>query len=149
MDSAQTFGETVLLPKRSAQPLSLFINVQASWQMPINDGEQSRGFQDQMVQTVGLQNDRVSKGCSSSTWGGCARFLAPEYRRPLVAQEVLGYHADLVCLQEVDEKAFHNYFAPLMRHAGASPFPPGHVHDRMQPPHVWDLDLGAHKSAHG
>lgn len=38
-------------------------------------------------------------------------------------QEVLGYHADLICLQEVDEKAFQNYFEPLMRHSGEGHLP--------------------------
>jgi len=33
-------------------------------------------------------------------------YLDPEYRRPLVLAELLGYNADLVCLQEVDEKMF-------------------------------------------
>jgi 2',5'-phosphodiesterase len=47
--------------------------------------------------------------------------MAPEYRRPLIAQELLGFHADVLCLQEVDEKAFATYFAPLLRHAGAAP----------------------------
>lgn len=31
-------------------------------------------------------------------------FLEPEYRRQLVLREVLGYHADIVCLQEVDDR---------------------------------------------
>ena len=35
-------------------------------------------------------------------------------------QEVLGYNADIICLQEVDEKAFATYFQPLMSYAGAS-----------------------------
>ena len=40
------------------------------------------------------------------------RFMEASHRRPLIAQEVLGYNADVVCLQEVDEKAFHTYFNP-------------------------------------
>lgn len=43
----------------------------------------------------------------------------PEYRRPLIAQEILGYNADVVCLQEVDEKAFAIFFQPVMSYAGA------------------------------
>ncbi len=34
------------------------------------------------------------------------RWLAPEYRRALVVRELLGYHADVLCLQEVDESFF-------------------------------------------
>lgn len=48
------------------------------------------------------------------------RFMEASYRRSLIAQEVLGYNADIVCLQEVDEKAFFTYFLPVMQHAGAS-----------------------------
>ena len=35
-------------------------------------------------------------------------------------QEILGYNADIICLQEVDEKAFATYFQPMMSYAGAS-----------------------------
>lgn len=45
--------------------------------------------------------------------------MEASYRRPLIAQEVLGYNADIVCLQEMDEKAFATYFHPVMQHAGA------------------------------
>ena len=53
------------------------------------------------------------------------RFMEASYRRSLIAQEVLGYNADIVCLQEVDEKAFFTYFLPVMQHAGMpfAPFP--------------------------
>ena len=46
------------------------------------------------------------------------RFMEASYRRPLIAQEVLRYNTDIVCLQEVDEKAFFTYFYPVMKHAG-------------------------------
>ena len=45
--------------------------------------------------------------------------MEASYRRPLIAQEVLRYNPDIVCLQEVDEKAFFTYFYPVMKHAGA------------------------------
>ncbi len=37
------------------------------------------------------------------------RCLDPDYRRPLVLRELLAYHADVVCLQEVDERTFTDY----------------------------------------
>lgn len=49
---------------------------------------------------------------------GVLRYLLPGYRRPLIAKEVLDYNADIICLQEVDEKAFHTYLQPVMSHAG-------------------------------
>ena len=48
------------------------------------------------------------------------RWLHPDYRRPLVLQELLGYHADVICLQEVDETAFSRYFQPQLHAAGAA-----------------------------
>jgi 2',5'-phosphodiesterase len=51
------------------------------------------------------------------------RYIDASYRRPLIAQEVLGYNADIICLQEVDEKAFSTYFLPVMKHAGGQVFP--------------------------
>ena len=54
---------------------------------------------------------------SSCAYG---RYLEPEYRKTLAVQEMLGYRADVLCLQEVDEKAFTGYLLPHMRHAGAA-----------------------------
>ena len=38
-----------------------------------------------------------------------------EYRRQLLARELLGYNADLLCLQEVDHKAFDLDLTPALR----------------------------------
>ena len=43
-----------------------------------------------------------------------------------MAQELLGFNADIICLQEVDEKAYAAYFGPLLRHAGVCR---RHMHD--------------------
>ena len=48
------------------------------------------------------------------------RWMASEYRRPLLLEELLGYNADILCLQEVDEKAFRVFFGPQFWHAGGS-----------------------------
>ena len=44
--------------------------------------------------------------------------LAPEYRRPLVLGELLGYRADVAALQEVDEKMFSLCLEPALGEAG-------------------------------
>ena len=49
----------------------------------------------------------------------CCRFLDAGYRRPLILAELLGFNADVICLQEVDEKAFAVYFRPHLHTAGA------------------------------
>ncbi len=44
--------------------------------------------------------------------------LDPLYRRPLVLQEILQYNADVICLQEVDDKMFTLCLQPAMNIAG-------------------------------
>ncbi|KAL1457804.1 hypothetical protein WDU94_007997 [Cyamophila willieti] len=44
--------------------------------------------------------------------------LDMEYRRPLIIREILAYHADLICLQEVDEKCFNRHLAPTLFRKG-------------------------------
>ncbi|GMH35852.1 hypothetical protein BSKO_03720 [Bryopsis sp. KO-2023] len=42
------------------------------------------------------------------------RFLDVEYRKQLILAEILGFHADVVCLQEVDKRVFEDYLKPQM-----------------------------------
>lgn len=44
--------------------------------------------------------------------------LDGDYRRPLIIREILAYHTDLICLQEVDEKAFHRDLSPILLREG-------------------------------
>jgi mRNA deadenylase 3'-5' endonuclease subunit Ccr4 len=46
------------------------------------------------------------------------QYLDPEYRKQLVVAELEHYNADVVCLQEVDEKAFTEFFLPHMQLRG-------------------------------
>ena len=59
-----------------------------------------------------------------NTYAHCScpacRWMASDYRRPLLLEELLGYNADILCLQEVDEKAFRVFFGPQFWHAGGS-----------------------------
>jgi len=41
-----------------------------------------------------------------------------EYRKQLLLSELLGYNADVLCLQEVDREVYDDYFAPLLAAAG-------------------------------
>jgi hypothetical protein len=59
--------------------------------------------------------------CTALMWMYSRRYMDPMYRRTLVLQEVLGYHADVICLQEVDEKAFQHYLLPHLNFAGVVP----------------------------
>ncbi|KXZ48132.1 hypothetical protein GPECTOR_30g228 [Gonium pectorale] len=53
--------------------------------------------------------------------------LDPGYRRPLVLRELLGFAADVVCLQEVDERAFTDF---LSLHLGLHGYS-GHYTNKM------------------
>ncbi|KAG5445774.1 2',5'-phosphodiesterase 12 [Clonorchis sinensis] len=44
-------------------------------------------------------------------------YLDQKYRLPLILREVLSYHADLICLQEVDGSVFSKYFKPALDYA--------------------------------
>ena len=44
--------------------------------------------------------------------------LSIDYRVKLVLQELMGYHADLVCLQEVDQKVFDLHLSPILATVG-------------------------------
>uniref|UniRef100_A0A8D8RZ77 2',5'-phosphodiesterase 12 n=2 Tax=Cacopsylla melanoneura TaxID=428564 RepID=A0A8D8RZ77_9HEMI len=44
--------------------------------------------------------------------------LDMQYRRPLIIRELLAYHADLICLQEVDEKCFNRHLSPTLLREG-------------------------------
>mmetsp|Transcript_9356 Transcript_9356/g.28148 ORF Transcript_9356/g.28148 Transcript_9356/m.28148 type:complete len:1012 (-) Transcript_9356:263-3298(-) len=46
------------------------------------------------------------------------RFLSASYRWPLIIAELLGFNADVICLQEVDARAFSAFFKPHLRAAG-------------------------------
>ena len=44
--------------------------------------------------------------------------LDQEYRQCLIAKELLGYHADIVSLQEVGSKCFSQFLQPTLHHWG-------------------------------
>ena len=46
--------------------------------------------------------------------------LAIEYRRSLIVKEIVGYHADIVCLQEVGLKVFNSFILPALEEKGYS-----------------------------
>ncbi|KAJ8951873.1 hypothetical protein NQ318_019849 [Aromia moschata] len=44
--------------------------------------------------------------------------LKIDYRKQLILKEVIGYNADLICLQEVDRKVYSHDLAPTLAHLG-------------------------------
>lgn len=47
-----------------------------------------------------------------------SRILSWEYRRALVLREIRSHDADIVCLQEVDQGSFNNYFREQLAYSG-------------------------------
>lgn len=47
-----------------------------------------------------------------------AHALEIDYRRQLLVKEILGYNADIVCLQEVDKKEFTRVYEPILKTLG-------------------------------
>ena len=58
--------------------------------------------------------------------------MEPWRRRTLTLHELLRYNADIICLQEVDEKAFQRYFEPQLTSQGV-PVPSMHQCIKTQP----------------
>lgn len=46
--------------------------------------------------------------------------LDVEYRQCLIERELLGYHADVICLQELGERCYEQYLKPVMEQKGFS-----------------------------
>lgn len=46
------------------------------------------------------------------------QFLINDYRKHLVIKEIIGYKADIVCLQEMDESVFRAFYNQKFRQAG-------------------------------
>ncbi|GAB6028344.1 hypothetical protein CHUAL_002515 [Chamberlinius hualienensis] len=44
--------------------------------------------------------------------------LGIDYRKQLLLKEIIGYNADIVCLQEVDQKVFQSDLQPAFQHRG-------------------------------
>lgn len=51
----------------------------------------------------------------------CSRYREAALRRPLILHELMGFNADIICLQEVDEKAFELFLKPHLEYAGGTP----------------------------
>ena len=48
------------------------------------------------------------------------QYLDIDYRQSLIEKELLGYHGDVICLQELGDRCFHHYLKPVMEQKGYS-----------------------------
>lgn len=46
------------------------------------------------------------------------KYLAIDYRKQLIAKELVGYKADIICLQEVDHRHYTNFFKDIFKEKG-------------------------------
>jgi mRNA deadenylase 3'-5' endonuclease subunit Ccr4 len=61
----------------------------------------------------------VSRDMDGPMFGHCAHaHLHPNYRERLVLDELVGYNADIICLQEVEWWSFEQYLEPSLRAYG-------------------------------
>lgn len=44
--------------------------------------------------------------------------LAIDYRKQLFLKEIMGYNADIICLQEVDTRIYHHDLVPILSNLG-------------------------------
>ena len=52
-------------------------------------------------------------------FGYCPKYaLAIDYRQQLLLKEIIGYHGDIVCLQECGRRLFNDYLNPMMASRG-------------------------------
>jgi endonuclease/exonuclease/phosphatase family metal-dependent hydrolase len=91
-------------------------NVRREWKIPRTDDNRLR------VLTYNLLADQYVKG-NSPQINFCAKeLLHRSLRMPLLMSEILSYHADIICLQEVDVSIFHSYYNPLLQSQGYQGF---------------------------
>ena len=64
--------------------------------------------------------------------------LDVEYRQCLIERELVGYHADVICLQELGEKCYEQYLKPVMEQKGFSCYYKGKAGQ------VWGWGHGVH-----
>ncbi|EDV26843.1 uncharacterized protein TRIADDRAFT_12445, partial [Trichoplax adhaerens] len=63
----------------------------------------------------------LSSGYSNDVFRYCnPRYLRYSYRLPLIIDELVGYNADIICLQECDKELLQNVILPAMRTHGYS-----------------------------
>lgn len=63
--------------------------------------------------TYNILSDRY---CKDDLYGYCeVPYLSIEYRKKLLIKEIMGYHADIICLQEVDENILNTFYGKTFR----------------------------------
>lgn len=98
------------------RPENTLLNLRPTWteSRPHNDN-------DLRVLTYNILADQNAFDAPGVVSRSCRDYVTPalinkKRRMPLVLHEILQYHADIVCLQEVDTHIYRNLLEPVMQH---------------------------------
>jgi 2',5'-phosphodiesterase len=82
---------------------------------PISDSSVFRVVSYNILADCYLQDDAICQ----AWFGYCPKYaLAIDYRQQLLLKEIVGYHGDIVCLQECGRRLFDDYLNPMMASQG-------------------------------
>lgn len=82
---------------------------------PISDASAFRIVSYNILASCYLEDEATCE----AWFGYCPKYaLAIEYRQQLLLKEIVGYNADIVCLQECGSRLFENYLGPVMKSNG-------------------------------
>lgn len=97
--------------------LPMVQDLRREWTIPRTDGRQLL-----RVLTYNLLADQYVKGERPQHDYCPPEVLHRSYRMPLLMHEILSYHADILCLQEVDWYIFQSYYQPVLESEGYQGF---------------------------
>ena len=84
---------------------------------PISDSAVFRVVCYNILADCYLQDEAICQ----AWFGYCPKYaLAIDYRQQLLLKEIIGYHGDIVCLQECGGRLFNDYLNPMMASRGFS-----------------------------
>lgn len=98
--------------------LPMVQNLRREWTTPRTDGQR----QLLRVLSYNLLADQYAKDDRMQHDSCPPEFLHRSHRMPLLMHEILSYHADIICLQEVDCHIFHSYYKPVLESQGYQGF---------------------------
>ena len=111
-------GQSVMVASKNA--LSEFLNSPMSERHLLTPSHLAEPGQLRVVSYNILANVyATSERARNTLYPYCqASALDQDYRQCLIAREILGYHGDVVCLQEVGSKSFSQFLSPALHQWG-------------------------------
>jgi mRNA deadenylase 3'-5' endonuclease subunit Ccr4 len=103
-----------------ATPQNDILSIRPNWKSRRKRGiDKTNGIIRIMSYNILADLNAFSGPLGTSFYPYCsAEILDRKRRMPLLLQEILAYHANVICLQEVDASMFQNLFEPVLKHFG-------------------------------